>query len=283
MQACDTDLEPRRIPPALEPEQGRPLKSRRRFASLRVILALMLREMTTRYGRTPGGYLWAIAEPVGVIVMLSIGFSLVVRTPSLGTSFMLFYASGYLAFSTYRVIESAVSGAVVFSRPLLYFPAIAWIDAVLARFLLNLLTNALNIILILAGIFWFTGVTLAIDPGPVVEAIALAALLGLGIGSLNCVATGLYPLWGTILRILTQPLMLASAVIYTLEDLPWAAANVLWWNPLVHVTGLMRSGIYATYEPQYISVPYVAGIGLVALAFGLLFLRRYAGEAINQR
>ncbi|MEL6475009.1 MAG: sugar ABC transporter permease, partial [Pseudomonadota bacterium] len=35
-------------------------RQRRRFASLRSIIALMLREMATSYGRSPGGYLWAV-------------------------------------------------------------------------------------------------------------------------------------------------------------------------------------------------------------------------------
>ena len=32
----------------------------------------MLREMGSTYGRSPGGYLWVIAEPIGVIAVLSI-------------------------------------------------------------------------------------------------------------------------------------------------------------------------------------------------------------------
>ena len=42
--------------PALAPVRGSP----RRFATARTIMALILREMSTRYGRTPGGYLWTV-------------------------------------------------------------------------------------------------------------------------------------------------------------------------------------------------------------------------------
>ena len=45
----------------------------RRFATPRTILALMLREMSARYGRSPGGYLWALLEPLGAILILSSG------------------------------------------------------------------------------------------------------------------------------------------------------------------------------------------------------------------
>ena len=52
------------------------------FANLRVILALMLREMTTRYGKSTGGYIWAFAEPLGMIAILSAVFSMAIRTPA---------------------------------------------------------------------------------------------------------------------------------------------------------------------------------------------------------
>ena len=45
---------------------------RRRFASLRAIAALVLREMSTTNGRSPGGYLWAILEPAAGIALLTI-------------------------------------------------------------------------------------------------------------------------------------------------------------------------------------------------------------------
>ena len=44
-------------------------------SSLRAVAALVLREMSTRYGRTPGGYLWAILEPLGMIIMNRPGFT----------------------------------------------------------------------------------------------------------------------------------------------------------------------------------------------------------------
>ena len=44
----------------------RPLKNSLLVRSFRVFAALMLREMITRYGRSFGGYLWAVIEPMAV-------------------------------------------------------------------------------------------------------------------------------------------------------------------------------------------------------------------------
>lgn len=56
---------------------------------LRVLHALMLREMITRYGSSRLGYLWALLEPIGFIAMLSLIFSQISNSPPVGRSFAL--------------------------------------------------------------------------------------------------------------------------------------------------------------------------------------------------
>jgi len=88
---------PRHVPPLVpDAAVAAPWRS-----FLRVQRALILREIATRYGRTPGGFLWAVAEPVSAVLVLTAALSMVVHAPSLGTSFVVFYASGYLPFLFY--------------------------------------------------------------------------------------------------------------------------------------------------------------------------------------
>lgn len=253
----------------------------RRFAALRTISALVLREMSTRYGKTPGGYIWAIVEPLGMIMVLSIGFGLLLRSPSLGTSFLLFYATGYLVFNFALGIERTVNSALQFSKSLLFYPRVTWIDAILARFVLNAMTGILIIYLLLAGILWYTETRTVIDMIPVIQAMAMAAVLGLGIGALNCFLTMYFPIWKTAWSIATRPLFLMSGIFYIYEDLPPLAQQVLWYNPLLHLTGHMRSGFYPMYDAPHVSGLYVMVIALVTLMLGLILLRRHHKELIN--
>ena len=105
------------------PASQAPLKPasgvQRSFATPRAIMALVLREMATRYGRSPGGYIWALAEPLGMIFMLSIAFEALVRVPPLGNNFILFFATGYLPFQLYISVSNNVGRAINFSRALL--------------------------------------------------------------------------------------------------------------------------------------------------------------------
>ncbi len=252
------------------------------FRSLRTIMALILREMESTYGREPGGYLWAIVQPIGMIVLLSAAFSLLVRNPPLGTSFIFFYATGYLPFDTYGVIAGKITVAMKYSRPLLFYPRVTWIDTVIARFLLNAITQTVVFCIILGGIAMMFETRASLQIVPVIEAMIAAMIIGFGIGVMNCVLTGLYPVWGLIWNILTRPLFIASGVLFLYEEMPRFTQEILWWNPLMHVTGLMRRGLYPTYDASYVSLPYCYGFGLVLSAVGLILLRANYKTVLQQ-
>ena len=257
------------------------LSPNRSFATLRTIMALILREMSSRYGRTPGGYVWAVLEPIGAILILSFGFALLLRSPSLGNSFILFYATGFLPFNLYQTIANMVARAINFSRPLLFYPSVTWLDAILARFLLNTLTSVMVAYLLLTIIFHTIDTTIVLDIPPIIGAMMLTAFLGLGVGTMNCLLMGLYPTWELIWSIATRPLFLASGVIFIYEDMPQTAQDILWYNPLLHLTGYMRMGFYPSYHPDYLSLPYVFAISLICLTLGLLLLRRHYKTILN--
>jgi len=269
-------------PPVLPPPLPPAVSGKRRFASMRTIAALVLREMSTRYGRTPGGYLWGIVEPLAAILVLSLAFSLVIRTPPLGTSFLLFYSAGYLPFSLYQTLSSTIAKAVNFSKPLLKYPAVTWVDAVAARFLLNSLTGLLITILLLGGILAVIDSRTILDFPQIVTALGLAMLLGLGVGVLNCALGGLFPLWDIVWSIASRPLFLASGIIFLYDIMPPLAREILWYNPLIHIVGRMRAGMYPTYTAPYVNEIYVLGIALTCLVLGLILMGRYHREILNR-
>lgn len=248
----------------------------------RTTVALMLREMGSTYGRSPGGYLWVVAEPIGVITVLSLAFSLLLRSPSLGTSFILFYATAYMVFSIYTELAMKTQSSLNYSRALLAYPGVTWLDAIIARFVLNLITGVTVASILFTGILLIVDTQVVLDIWPILSAIGMAACLGLGVGTLNCVLFGLFPVWQQVWGVVTRPMFLASGVLYIYEDLPKIAQDILWWNPLLHVTGWMRSGFYPTYHATYVSQTYCYGIGLGLLALGLIFLRAHYKRVLER-
>lgn len=253
------------------------------FGVFRTVMALLLREMESTYGRSPGGYLWAILQPVGMIMLLAFAFSMLLRAPPMGTSFIFFFATGFLPFDIYGSIASKVSSGLSYSRPLLAYPSVTWLDALLARLILSFLTSVTVFCIVIGGVMMVVETRATLDIIPVLQSITMAALIGFGVGLLNCLLFGLWPVWRIIWAIVTRPLFLASGVILLYENVPASVQKILWWNPLIHVTGLMRDGFFPTYDGPHISLVYGYGCGLTLTALGLLFLRAHYKAVLEQR
>ena len=244
-----------------------------RLTPFRAISALILREMSATYGRNPGGYIWALVEPLGAILVLTIAFQFISRTPPIGNNFMLFYATAYPIFQLYTSTTSKVQGALTYSRALLAYPRIIWLDAVLARFLLNAATSISVMVIIWTGILHFTNAQATLDIPPILNAILIVLLLGLGIGMINSIVIGIFPVWASAWSILNRPMFVVSGIFILYENFPPVAQSILWWNPVLHATGLVRRGFYATYEASYVSLVYCYGVAFVLIAIGLICMR----------
>ncbi len=249
---------------------------------MRSILALMLREMSTRYGRTPGGYVWVLIEPLGMIIIMSFVWSLMARSPSLGTSYLLFKGTGYMILQIFSTLGGQIGHSLTFSKSLLFYPRVNWVDAIIARFSLNLLVMLAVTTLILTGILIYEDIRTVLDWGKIGKAVFLAALLGLGVGCLNCFLFTRFPVWQNIWAILTRPLFLISGVIVIYESMPPLAQAILWYNPILHLTGIMRDGFYPTYTPQYISYVYIGCWIVIPMVIGLLLLRQFNRDLLNR-
>jgi len=239
----------------------------------RTVFALIMREMTTTYGQSPGGYIWAVLQPLGGIILLSLAFSLFARAPSLGTSFVLFYATGYMPFEIYTQLSNRIGMALQYSKPLLAYPGVTWLDAVLARFILNTLVGMTVFAILIVGIMIVVNTRTHIDILPILTGVALVALIGLGVGMMNCLLIGYFPVWERIWSIVNRPLFLASGIFFLYDDVPPIGQDIVWWNPLIHAIGHVRTGFYPSCQPTYISLPYAFAVALVLVLLALIFLR----------
>ena len=253
-----------------------------RRRSVRAIIALILREMTTRFGRKPGGYVWAVLQPLFMIVVLAFAWSLLMRTPSMGTSFILYKGTGLLILRAFKETGSVVGKGLSYSKALLFYPGVTWMDALLARFLLNALLMIAVMAIILTGVMIYEDIGTPIDWPKVILAVSLTLALGFGVGVLNCFMFERVPVYENVWRILTAPLMIISGVILHYEAMPEIAQRYLWYNPILHLTGIMRDGFYPLYRPEYISVPYVMIWILVPMFLGLLLVRKHHKDLLNR-
>lgn len=269
----------------MRPSQNTAAKLRRGhppFATLRTIIALILREMATTYGRSPGGYLWAILEPALGIALMVIIFSAGFRAPPLGSNFGIYYASGFLPYIFFTSTSAKVQQSINFSRQLLAYPRVTFIDTIIARFTLNMLTQLIIGLLIFSFILTNFETRTVLRFSHLVNAYAMAGALGFGFGMLNCVLISRQPIWQTIWSVITRPLVLVSGVIFMHDNMPEPYRSWLDWNPLVHVTGESRRAFYYSYQGDYISPTYPYFVALVLGVFGLLFLKSYSRDLMER-
>lgn len=247
----------------------------RSFRMGRTVAALMLREMATTYGRSPGGYLWEILEPTLALALMTSLFSVFLSAPPIGDSFPLFFATGFLPFMLFNDAANRMATAINFSRPLLAYPSVTFVDAMFARLLLHSITNILVSIIVFSFIIFVLGATVRIQILSLALAYGLAIFLGFGIGSLNCYLMTAFPAWERAWQIITRPLFLISGVFTTFDALPAVAKTFLIWNPLIHIVGLAREGFFINYNGSYISVAYVVFLALITGTLGLMLLFRH--------
>ena len=250
--------------------------------TFRSILALVLREMSTTYGKSIGGYIWVVFEPILTITFLSLIFSIVLASPPLGFNFPLFYATGFLPFLLYRDTTNKVSAALQFSSSLLKYPSVTFIDAIIARLCLCVITGTFVFVIIMFGIVNIANMYISYEASRIFTAIFLTFLLGFGIGVLNSVLFLYSQDWSRIWSILNRPLFIVSGILFIFESVPDPFKDVLWYNPIIHIVGITRSGFYPHYEASYASILYVSLLGLTTLTMGLFLLRRWAENLLNK-
>ena len=260
----------------------RPAQRPTRISAGRSIAALCLREMVTTYGRSPGGWAWAVVEPVAAIALLAFAFSLAFHAPPLGSSFPLFYATGFLPYMLFHDVSQKVATSIRFSRPLLSFGAVTYLDTLIARFFLNVLTHLVVISLVLTTILVLSNAGHYVEFQQIGLALGAAAALALGVGTLNCYLFTAFPAWERLWAIGLRPLFIISGVVFLFEDVPAKYQGLLAFNPLFHVTGLMRAAIYPTYLPSYINMWFVFALALATAGLGMLLLTKVHDELVSK-
>ncbi len=253
----------------------------RRAGFIRRVAALILREMSSTFGRSPGGFLWTVAEPVIGILLMTYLFSLALRSPPIGSSFALFYASGVLPFTMFFDLAGKVAQSIKFSRQLLTYPVMSYLDALTARLMLNLLVQLLVASIILTGVIAWTGSRAPVDFTQIALAVAMLAVLAFGLGTMNCFLFSMFPLWERVWAIVMRPMFLISGIFFLFDDVPEPYQSVLWFNPLTHIIGTLRHALYSFYDVAFVSPLYVFGLGMGLTVIGLILLNRYTLDFNN--
>ncbi len=103
----------------------------------RVITAMILREVKTRFGRQRFGIIWVFLEPVLYLLgFLALRVILESRIP-FGQNLALFVLTGVLVVRTFTAVAGRSLSSLTANRALLAYPPVKPFDVILARILLE--------------------------------------------------------------------------------------------------------------------------------------------------
>lgn len=226
---------------------GRPVVESTLTSQARVLNALMLRDMRTRFGASHWGFVIAVGWPFAHMLMIvAIMAARGMPTP-LGHSLVLFVCTGVIPFIGFMYMGRKMMESVLMNRPLLFFPQVKTLDLLTARAILEIIIFFASTVLCLIFLF-----LCGIDPVPAYPAEAVYALLvtifvSIGVGMMNaCIVTFFEPYaMGYVL--IQISLYTLSGVFYVPEYLPQIAYDILSYNPLLHCIMWFRSAYYPGY------------------------------------
>jgi ABC-type polysaccharide/polyol phosphate export permease/Flp pilus assembly protein TadD len=236
----------------------------------RVIHALIIRETRTRFGDSRLGYGWALLEPILHILMLSLVFAVMMRgQPPIGSEFFIFYYTGIIPYHLFIHTSTSMTYAITSNGSLLQLPSVSTFDVIMARGLLELLTDTLVAIILLAG-FGAVGLGVLPQDVPALSASVVTVwLFGFGVGFINAVLNAFCKSWDKIWVQLTRLLYFVSGIFYVPGMMPDWIRDILAWNPLLHAVDWFRASFFAEYEPHWLDRSYLATLAVVALVAGL--------------
>lgn len=250
-------------------------------AQARILHALMLRDIKTRFGGNEFGFLVAVGWPLANVLILIIINTGLGRAIPYGDSAALWWATGLIPFMAFQYMARFIMLGIVLNRPLLSFPTVKITDILFARALVEVL-NAGLVVLIMFAIFWVLGIDFM--PLDIVQAsLALLAmmLLGLGFGVVNAIIAAAIPFWVTGYGLFQIILWLASGVVFVPDALPEVIRTPLSYIPPLQGVEWMRSAYYEGYGTAILDKIYLVAFGVVTLLIGLLLERLVRGKLLQ--
>jgi len=239
-------------PPALgRPQTLAALRRLRQFADLFVTLSI--HRIRVRYKQSRLGLLWAVIQPLAIMLVFTLMFTVLRTAPSGNVPFPLFayaalipwttFSSGLTNASTALTSHAALLTKVYFPReilPLTYIVA-ALVDMAISSMVLALL------------MLWY-GVPLAATAIWIVPAIALLIGLLVGLGLLCSALQVHYRDVGLAMPVLVQIWLFATPVLYPLtavkKALPPSLYALYVLNPMVGIVDTFRRGLVLHESPD---------------------------------
>lgn len=247
---------------------------------LRVIGALLMREIITRYGRKNIGFLWLFVEPLLLTFTIVLMWKFFRADRYSTLNIIAFVITGYPMAMMWRNASSRAIGAIGANIGLLYHRNVRVLDTLLARMLLEIAGASIAQIIIMAAFVMFGWIQAPSDTLYMLFAWALMAMFAIGLGLIISSIAFYFEAFAKIWSTLSFIILPLSGAFFFVNSLPEAIQNYVKWIPMVSGTEMLRHGYFGgeiiTHEDPY----FLILCNLTMLLLGLALVKKF-GQGVE--
>jgi len=239
----------------------------------RVVGALLIREIYSRFGRESLGFAWIVAEPLVFALPVLFMWRAIRGSQEHGLAVMPFLWSGYLLLLLFRHLGGRILLFIRANVPLLYHRRVAIFDIFLARALLETFSN-LTALVVSFAVFYAVGSVDMPRDLPMFYlgyfymiwwAVASALIIGALCERTDWVAQVWMPF--------SYMYMIFSGFFYLADWLPPALRSVALCQPYTQSYEMIRAGVFGTTITTYGDPAYTTFVLAILTLFGLWLMR----------
>jgi len=246
----------------------------------RVIGALLMREILTRYGRHNIGFLWLFVEPMLFTLGVTALWTFAKAAHGSSLPIVAFALTGYSSVLLWRNMPGRCISALEPNLSLLYHRHVKIIDIYYSRLTLEAMGATISFV---ALALLFISINWLAPPEDVLKVFAawvmltwLGGALAIFLGSLAYDNELIDKIWHPASYLLF-PL---SGAAFLVDALPKPAQEFVLYIPMVHGLELLREGYFGSAIRAHYDIGYLAGCSAVLTLVGLVRVRALGRRVI---
>jgi lipopolysaccharide transport system permease protein len=267
---------PRRVTTILPPAltlggMARDLGNLIRYRDL--LYTLTMHRIRVRYKQSVLGAAWAVVQPLSLMLIYTVIFSLIVRMPSDGTPYAVFAYSALLPWTFFATALGNSTNALVAHTQLItkvYFPReILPITYILASFVDFVVAS-----LVFLGLMIYYGLSLSFAAFYAIPITIILMCFSTGVALALSATQVRFRDVGVAVPLLLQLWMFATPVVYPLSAVPNRFRRIYLLNPMAGLIDGFREVTVHANPPNLRLLGAAAAISLVCLMSGWIYFKR---------
>ncbi|MFG1205874.1 hypothetical protein V5F79_02565 [Xanthobacter flavus] len=217
----------------------------------RVVGAVIMRDLQTRFGTGYFGFLLGLIMPLGHLTIAMVIMTVLGRLPPIGTSNATFSMTGVLPFVLWLYSHRQIMIAYQQNRPLLYFPGVDIGDLLAARVILEISSGTLVVVFVLSALALMGYDVMPAYPAAFLGSLIAAWVLGIATGLIFGNGGALFPGLLMLGNLLGPLFWITSGIVYLPDLLPERAREAVSYFPLCQAVDMLRFSFYPEYYSSF--------------------------------